>query len=54
MNWTENADVQNRMKTEIEDALFDLKAKHQIPMTLEDIDHLMESVLNVARRRKSA
>lgn len=53
VNWTENADVQNRMKTEIEEKLFDFKAKHGVPLSLEDIDYSMDAVLNVARRRKA-
>ncbi|MFN8668785.1 MAG: HsdR family type I site-specific deoxyribonuclease [Gemmatimonadaceae bacterium] len=54
VNWTENADVQNRMKTAIEDELFELRDRHGVPLSLEDIDALLDDVLNVARRRKSA
>ncbi len=54
VNWTENADVQNRMRTAIEDELFQLKERHHVPLTLDDIDRLMEDVLNVAKRRKAS
>lgn len=53
VNWTENADVQNRMKTAIEDELFELRDRHGVPLSMEDIDALLDDVLNVARRRKS-
>ena len=54
VNWTENTDVQNRMKTEIEDELFELSDRHDVPLSYADIDLLLDGVLSVARRRKSA
>jgi len=54
VNWTENDDVQNRMKTAIEDELFEIREKHHVPLSLEDIDALLDGVLNVARRRKAS
>lgn len=54
VNWTENADVQNRMKTAIEDELFEIRDRYKISLSLEDIDALLDSVLGVARRRKPA
>jgi type I restriction enzyme R subunit len=53
VNWTDNADVQNRMKTEIEDELFEIRNRCQVPLSLDDIDALLDGVLNVARRRKA-
>lgn len=53
VNWTENPDVQNRMKTEIEDELFALRDRHGVSLSLEDIDAILDDVLNVARRRKA-
>jgi type I restriction enzyme R subunit len=54
VNWTENADVQNRMKTEIEDELFEIRDRYKVPLSYDDIDAILDSVLTVARRRKSA
>jgi type I restriction enzyme, R subunit len=54
VNWTQNVDVQNRMRTDIEDELFALRDRLGVPLTLEDIDLLMEEVLVVARKHKSA
>jgi type I restriction enzyme R subunit len=53
VNWTDNPDVQNRMRTAIEDQLFELKERDGLPLTLEDIDDVMERVLDVAKRRKA-
>ena len=53
VNWTENADVQNQMKTAIEDTLYDIRDRHQIPLSLDDMDALLDGVLTIARRRKA-
>jgi type I restriction enzyme R subunit len=51
VDWGGNADVQNQMRFEIEDALFDLKAKHGLALTFEQIDHIIEECLKVAKVR---
>lgn len=51
VNWTNNADVQNRMKIAIEDYLFDLKDQYDIRLTFEDIDEILEQCLDIARLR---
>lgn len=51
VNWADNVDIQNRMKTEIEDYIFDLTNKHSISLALEDIDEILEKCLEVARVR---
>ena len=53
VNWTENTDVQNRMKTEIEDKLVEMRDRHDVPLTWDDIDGVLDAVLSVARRRKA-
>jgi type I restriction enzyme R subunit len=53
VDWSHNADVQNRMKTEIEDYLFNLKDEHGIPLTLEDMDQILEHCIDIARLRRS-
>ncbi len=52
MDWTHNPDVQNRMKTDIEDYLFDLKEEQRIALTLEDIDQVLEHCIDIARVRR--
>lgn len=51
VNWTSNADVQNRMKTGIEDFLFELKKAHGLSLTFDDIDRIMEQCIDIARLR---
>lgn len=51
VNWTNNADVQNRMKNKIEDFLFELKEEHSFDLTFDDIDRLLELCLDIARAR---
>jgi type I restriction enzyme R subunit len=53
VNWTENADVQNRMKTAMEERLFELR-DHGIELSLDDIDALLDALLSVAKRRNAA
>lgn len=51
VSWTNNMDVQNRMKNRIEDYLHDLKQETGMPLTFEDIDLILEKCLDIARRR---
>jgi type I restriction enzyme R subunit len=51
VNWTTNRDVQNRMKTEIEDYLFRLKDDRGIDLAFEEIDEILERCLEIARVR---
>lgn len=51
VHWEQNADVQNRMRTEIEDALFRFKDEHGVSLTFDAMDRLMDSCIEVARRR---
>lgn len=49
VDWVHNDDIQNRMKTDIEDYLFSLKDETGIPLTLEDIDQILDRCINIAR-----
>jgi len=51
VNWTANLDVQNRMQTEIEDALHDFKSETGMNVSFDEIDSILEKCLDVARRR---
>ncbi len=51
VNWTTNADVQNRMRNAIEDALFDLKSRTGLDLSFDEIDAILEKCLDIARRR---
>lgn len=51
VSWTTNPDVQNRMRNEIEDALFDLKSRTGLDLSFDEIDAILEKCLDIARRR---
>ena len=52
VNWITNIDVQNRMRTEIEDYLFELKNHTKMDITFDDIDLILDQTLDIARIRK--
>jgi type I restriction enzyme R subunit len=51
VNWETNPDVQNQMRTEIEDALFELKEEHGIDFSFDDIDKIMDECIDIAKAR---
>lgn len=51
VDWTRNADVQNVMRNQIDDYLFELKNGEQLDLSLDDMDLIIENVLDVARTR---
>ena len=56
VNWTNNVDVQNRMKTEIEDLLFSMQDRAGVELSFDDIDVILERSISTAKahaRQKS-
>jgi type I restriction enzyme R subunit len=51
VNWTENNDVQNRIRQELEDYLFELKNKSNLPLEFDDIDRILDETLDIAKVR---
>jgi type I restriction enzyme R subunit len=51
VDWTDDTDVQNRMKIDIEDRIFALKTEHQLALSFETIDRILDRVIDIARRR---
>ena len=51
VGWTTNADVQNRMRLEIEDYLHELMEEKGFQLDYDEIDSIIEGCLAVARRR---
>jgi type I restriction enzyme R subunit len=51
VNWTRNADVQNRMKSAVEDYLFELQEHHGLALTFEEVDRVLGAVIDIARVR---
>lgn len=53
VHWQSNNDVQNRMRIEIEDELFRFKDVHGLGLSFADMDRLMDTCIEVARRRSA-
>jgi type I restriction enzyme R subunit len=53
VNWVNNVDVQNQMKSAIEDYLFEIRDKEGINLSYDEIDKLLEQLLDIARVRYS-
>lgn len=51
VDWTNNLDIQNKIKGAIEDYLFELKEEKGFHLTFEDIDRVLEQCLDIARVR---
>jgi type I restriction enzyme R subunit len=51
VRWRDNPDAQNRMRNQMDDFLFELQNTRGITLTLEQMDSLIESCLNIARNR---
>ncbi len=51
VNWTTNTDVQNQMRNDIEDYLFELMEKAGLKLSFEQIDGIMDQCLEIASVR---
>ena len=51
VDWTLDMDVQNQMRTGIEDELFALKAKYDLDLDFDAIDGILDRCIEVAKRR---
>jgi type I restriction enzyme R subunit len=51
VNWEDNTDVKNSMRTAIEDFLFELKDRHGMELSFDRIDDIMEKCLDIAKAR---
>jgi type I restriction enzyme R subunit len=49
-DWTTNRDQQNRMRTAIEDHLFEFKGENGIDLGFEEMDAIMDRCLDIAAR----
>ena len=49
-DWTTNKDQQNKMRTAIEDFLFEVKKKHGVDLGFDDMDAIMDRSLDIAMR----
>jgi type I restriction enzyme R subunit len=54
VNWVNNSDIQNKMKNEIEDCVFELSDTYRLSLSFEAIDEFLENCIRAARARYSA
>jgi type I restriction enzyme R subunit len=50
-DWTTNPDVQNQIKFAMEEYLYSIKGRYNIPLTGGDMDVILDSVLDIAKHR---
>ncbi|TVR19999.1 MAG: DUF3387 domain-containing protein [Anaerolineaceae bacterium] len=50
-DWATNLDVQKRIRLQLDDMLFELERQHDLTISEEELDMLIESVLEVAKVR---
>ena len=50
-DWERNHDVKQQMENDIEDYLFSIKGRHDIPLTYDEIDYLLEQLIYTAIQR---
>ncbi|MBT9548921.1 MAG: type I restriction endonuclease subunit R [Candidatus Sericytochromatia bacterium] len=53
VNWSQDQDVQNRMRIDIEDLLFEFKTQSQQDFGFDEIDSLIEKCLDIAKARRA-
>jgi type I restriction enzyme R subunit len=52
VNWVQREDIQNDMRNDIDDFLFDVvRDEMGVPLTVEEIDRIVDRVLGIARIR---
>ncbi|WP_164103723.1 type I restriction endonuclease subunit R [Candidatus Laterigemmans baculatus] len=52
-DWTDNRDVVNAMTNELDDLMFAVKGRYDLPLKTADIDGILESILMVAKRQEA-
>jgi pimeloyl-ACP methyl ester carboxylesterase len=50
-DWVGNPDVENQIRNDIEDYLYDVKDEPAIPLSGADMDEIMDMVIDIARHR---
>src|SRR5215813_4739554 len=51
VDWVSNPDIQNQMRNQIDDWLYELKNHRGIDLSFDDMDFIIESSINIARSR---
>ena len=48
--WVGNADLENRLRNEVDDCLWDIQETYRVKLSLVEMDDVVEAVIGVARR----
>jgi type I restriction enzyme R subunit len=51
VDWTSKPDIQNQMRNQIDDCLYELKKHPGLDLGFDDMDRIIESSINIARTR---
>ncbi len=51
VDWRANPDVQNEMRNAIDDLLYEARAAKGVPLTVQDMDAIIERALDIAKNR---
>jgi type I restriction enzyme R subunit len=51
VDWTSKPDVQNEMRNQIDDCLYELKKRRGIDLNFDDMDFIIENSINIARAK---
>jgi type I restriction enzyme, R subunit len=51
VDWTSKPDIQNEMRNQIDDCLYELKKHRGLDLGFDDMDFIIESSINIARTR---
>jgi type I restriction enzyme R subunit len=51
VDWTSKPDIQNEMRNQIDDCLYELKKRRGLDLGFDDMDCIIESSINIARTR---
>ena len=52
-DWTNNRDVENAMLNDLDDLMFIVKGRYNLPLTADDIDEILEAIIRVTKRRET-
>lgn len=50
-DWTTNLDVQNRIKRELDEKLYDIERQYHLTLTVDELDMLIEQIMEIAKAR---
>ena len=51
VDWQQKADIQNKMRQEIEDYLFSIKGRHSVGLNFDHMDEIIDNAIEIAKHR---